>query len=129
MEEKLFGRIFLQYMRGDELSVNDGKIEKKRKNEIRSVTQMIEYFCQKKHKESYNNELCDECKSLSDYARSRTERCPFMESKTFCNNCKVHCYSPEMRKRIKEVMRFSGPRMMIYHPVMCIRHAISRSKK
>jgi nitrous oxide-stimulated promoter len=116
-------------MRGDELSVNEGKIEKKRNNEIRSVTQMIEYHCRKKHKDSYNNSLCDECKSLLDYACSRTKRCPFMESKTFCNNCKVHCYSPEMRKRIKEVMRFSGPRMMLYHPVMCIKHAVLGLKK
>lgn len=25
------------------------------------------------------------------------------KSKTFCSNCKVHCYKPAMRERIKEV--------------------------
>ncbi len=27
----------------------------------------------------------------------------------FCSNCRVHCYSPDMRQQIKKVMRFSGP--------------------
>ena len=31
-----------------------------------------------------------------------------MEQKTFCANCKVHCYKPEMREQIRKVMRFSG---------------------
>ena len=51
-----------------------------------------------------------------------------MENKTFCSNCKVHCYSPEMREEIKKVMRFSGPRMIAYHPVMAIRH-VKETKK
>ena len=53
-----------------------------------------------------------------------------METKTFCSNCRVHCYRPDMRERIREVMRFSGPRMMLYHPVMAVRHLIeSRREK
>ena len=40
-----------------------------------------------------------------------------MESKTFCSNCRVHCYCPDMREKIRMVMRFSGPRMLFYHPV------------
>ena len=26
--------------------------------------------------------------------RDSIERCPFMENKTFCSACKVHCYKP-----------------------------------
>lgn len=32
-----------------------------------------------------------------------------METKTFCSNCKVHCYKPEMREKIRDVMRFPAP--------------------
>ena len=67
-------------------------------------------------------------KKMEKYAAERSERCPFMENKTFCSNCKVHCYSPEMREEIKKVMRFSGPRMIAYHPVMAIRH-VKETKK
>ena len=51
--------------------------------------------------------------------------CPFMEKKTFCSNCTVHCYKPEMRERIKKVMKFSGPRMLLYHPFMAVWHVVS----
>lgn len=47
-----------------------------------------------------------------------------MEHKTFCSNCRVHCYKPEMREKIREVMRFSGPRMIFYHPVPAVYHVI-----
>ena len=30
--------------------------------------------------------------------------------------------------KIKEVMKFSGPRMLIYHPVIAIRHLIEDKK-
>ena len=30
--------------------------------------------------------------------------------------------------KIKEVMKFSGPRMLIYHPVIAIRHLIENLK-
>ncbi len=31
-----------------------------------------------------------------------------------------------MKEKIKTVMRFSGPRMLIYHPIMAIRHLIGK---
>lgn len=103
--------------------MNLEKIEKKRQKEVQLVSQMIELYCRGKHPGFYNGNLCPECQKLTDYARLRIDHCPFMKNKTFCNNCKVHCYSPEMRQKIKEVMRYSGPRMMLFHPIVCIRHA------
>lgn len=67
--------------------------------------------------------------ALSQYAMQRSDKCPFMETKTFCSNCRVHCYKPEMREKIREVMRFSGPRMILHHPVMAVRHVIESKKE
>ena len=100
-------------------------INKKRENEKEMVSLMIRLYCRKNHK---TKELCSECAELDRYARERSDRCPFMENKTFCSNCKVHCYKPEMREKIRKVMRFSGPRMMLYHPVMAIKHLILSKK-
>lgn len=99
-------------------------VEEKREKEKAIVLEMIKLYCRKNHK--CENELCSECKKLSEYAILRIEKCPFMETKTFCSNCKVHCYNKEMREKIKVVMRFSGPRMIFYHPVMAISHLILR---
>ena len=102
-------------------------IESKREREKRMVSRMIALYCRKNH--GTKGELCPDCAALNAYARQRSDRCPFMETKTFCSNCKVHCYKPEMREKIRAVMRFSGPRMIFHHPVAAIRHVIETKKE
>ena len=104
------------------------QIQSKRERERYIVSQMIALYCKKKHG-SQNGALCKECQTLKEYAWQRSEKCPFMETKNFCSNCKVHCYKPAMREQIREVMRFSGPRMMLYHPVLAVRHVIESRKE
>ena len=101
-------------------------IQTKREREKEVVSLMISLYCRKNHG---SKTLCPACAELERYARTRSDRCPFMETKTFCANCKVHCYKPDMREKIREVMRFSGPRMLLYHPVMAIRHRIESRKE
>lgn len=98
------------------------KENSKREREKALVSEMIALFCRKHH--HTKSGLCPDCTALNAYAQKRSERCPLMETKTFCSNCKVHCYRPEMRAKIREVMRFSGPRMIFVHPVTAIRHII-----
>ena len=99
----------------------------KREREKEMVSQMIALYCRKKH--GNKKVLCQECEELNEYARMRSDKCPFMETKTFCSNCKVQCYKPVMREKIREVMRFSGPRMIFSHPIMAIRHVIESKKE
>lgn len=100
----------------------------KREREKVLVAEMITLYCRKKHG-SKRGKLCAECEELAAYAKERSDKCPFMETKTFCSNCKVHCYKPAMREKIKAVMRFSGPRMMLSHPVMALRHVIESKRE
>ena len=101
-------------------------IQTKREREKRTVSLMISIYCRAHHGTSG---LCPECAELDAYARQRSDKCPFMETKTFCSNCTVHCYRKDMRDRIRAVMRFSGPRMLFHHPVMAIRHVIETKKE
>lgn len=71
----------------------------KREKEMRTVYEMIHLYCRKNHKEK---ELCPECLALYEYARMRIEKCPFMETKTFCSQCKVHCYKKDKREQIRK---------------------------
>jgi len=98
-------------------------LDKKRAEEKLLVSEMIALYCRKQHG-TPKGSLCPECQQLHDYALARIDRCPFMETKTFCSACKVHCYKPEMREKIRAVMRFSGPRMLLYHPILAIWHLI-----
>ena len=106
---------------------NKKDIAAKREAEKAMVSLMIKLYCNRKH--GTKKELCAECAELESYARGRSDRCPFMENKTFCSNCRVHCYKPEMREKIREVMRFSGPRMMLHHPCAALHHVICTLKE
>lgn len=96
--------------------------EEKREHEKRTVNLMIQIYCRGKHRTGKNG-LCGECRELTEYCDMRTDKCPFMETKTFCSACKAHCYSRDKREKIREVMRYSGPRMLLCHPALAVKHA------
>ena len=77
------------------------KVETKREKEKKSGAIMIKLYCKKKHRTK--DSLCQHCQQLSDYA--------------------------QMREKIREIMRFSGPRMIFYHPIMAIRHVMENKKE
>lgn len=87
---------------------------------------MIHLYCSKNH---HTKNLYPDCKELLDYAQTRSQRCPFMEKKTFCAHCKVHCYKTEMRERIRQVMRNAGPRMIIYDSKTAFWHMLCSIKE
>ena len=103
-------------------------VQTKREREKAMVSEMITLYCRKNHG-TKKGQLCEDCAALEAYARLQSDKCPFMETKTFCSNCRVHCYRPEMREKIRLVMRFSGPRMLFHHPVRAIRHVIKSKKE
>lgn len=86
-----------------------------------TVRTMITLYCHKKH-HSQGNQLCSECNELLLYAMQRLTLCRFGEDKTTCEHCPRHCYRRDYQQKIKQVMRFSGPRMIIYHPIMALKH-------
>ena len=81
---------------------------------------MIDFYCSKNH----STFLCSDCSELKEYAFQRLLLCPFNDDKPVCSNCTVHCYKPDIRQRVKDVMRFSGPRMLFRHPYLAIMHLI-----
>lgn len=101
-------------------------IESKREYEKKIVEQMIRLYCRRNHG---GKELCPECRELLAYAQERIDKCPFMETKTFCSACRVHCYQAQKREQIRKVMRFAGPRMLFIHPILAIKHLILSEKE
>lgn len=82
------------------------------------IEKMIVLYCRGHHQAT----LCPDCKALLCYARQRLDRCKFGNGKTSCRKCPIHCYKPEMKEQIRKVMRYSGPRILLYHPIVAIRH-------
>ena len=88
--------------------------------EKRTIRAMLVIYCRAHHDAE---ELpCSGCRELLDYATNRLDRCPFGAAKPTCGHCTVHCYKPAMRERVKQAMRYAGPRMLLRHPILAMGH-------
>lgn len=56
--------------------------------------------------------LCPDCASLLAHGIQKRRSCP-LDPKPTCKECHIHCYSREYRARIREIMAFSGRRMIL----------------
>lgn len=95
--------------------------------EHETILAMIKMYCQAHHNHR-KGELCAECRELSEYSYARLQHCPFQHEKPTCGNCTVHCYKADMREKARQVMRWSGPRMILKHPVKAFRHMLQARK-
>ncbi len=89
------------------------------------VNLMIDLY----YKNKVNKDKVEEKEDLKKYCEFRLSKCPFKDNKLFCSNCKIHCYDKTHQDLIKKVMRYSGPRMMIYHPIVTIKHINETMKR
>lgn len=107
---------------------------KKWKKEKKLIPVMINMYCRGNHKAERKSaglkrkEVCPDCAALTEYALFRLEKCPFKEDKGFCSFCKIHCYKPDMKEKIRLVMKYSGPRMIFTHPVFAFSHVAQMIK-
>ena len=54
---------------------------------------------------------CADCLKLLLHAASKRLICPY-DPKPACKKCATHCYAPGYREKIREVMRYSGMRLI-----------------
>jgi len=102
--------------------VQDGARPPRLARELMTIQAMVRIFCRNHHGTGANGGLCAECAALLHYAARRLDRCVFGDDKPTCANCAVHCYSESMRERVREVMRYAGPRMVWRHPILAAAH-------
>jgi hypothetical protein len=100
--------------------------------ECRTIEAMLDIYCLGQHGRSQHTmagNLCEDCQALREYARQRLDKCPYQEGKTTCAKCPIHCYRPQMRAKIRSVMRYAGPRMLYRHPLMALQHLLDGFRK
>ena len=98
------------------------------RREVRTFEAMLALFCRDRHGGG-RGALCAECDELGAYARERLARCPYGPGKPACNLCPIHCYRPEMRERVREMMRHAGPRMLLHRPVLALFHLLLDARR
>ena len=105
------------------------------RRERRTVEVMVGMYCREHHHPEFRDKsvttlkgdrLCPDCTALLDYACRRIDACRFGERKPTCARCTVHCFRAGEREDIRKVMRYAGPRMMLRHPYLAVRHLLDR---
>jgi hypothetical protein len=95
--------------------------------EQRTMDAMIAIYCRAHH--GGRRGLCADCEVLRTYSEQRLVRCPFGCDKPTCVNCKIHCYTADMRERARSVMRYAGPRMLLRHPYLALMHKLVDARR
>lgn len=106
------------------------------RREARTVELMIRMYCHDNHSPAQSSSggrrdrtLCPDCAALLDYSLLHLRGCRFGGAKPTCDCCPVHCFSPDMRDKIKTAMRYAGPRMTYRHPYLAVMHLVNRRRR
>lgn len=94
--------------------------------EFKTIKAMVIIYCHAKHK--HTPSPCSECNEFIRYANEKLDRCPYGQDKPTCNKCPIHCYKTQQRAQAKQIMRYAGPRMLLKHPILAIKHLIAEKR-
>jgi hypothetical protein len=105
------------------MTIDPPRMERERK----TIRVMIDIFCKGNH--NSKSTLCKDCQILLDYAFERLSNCPYQNDKPTCKNCVIHCYTEPEKSKFRQIMRYSGSRILFTNPVIAIQHLIDGLKK
>ena len=98
------------------------------RRELDTLQCMTDMYCAHYHAD-YDGSRCKDCESLMRYAAKRLQKCPYGEDKPTCAKCPVHCYKAEQRPKVREIMRFAGPRMTWRYPIKSLVHLFDKARQ
>lgn len=112
-------------------TANQSTTDPRIRREQKTIAAMMRLWCRDRHPAAARDDegLCADCRTLLDYAWQRLDNCPFRGGKPACNRCEVHCYGVTMRERIRAVMRWAGPRMLLPHPWLSLLHLFDNRRE
>jgi hypothetical protein len=98
------------------------KLTSGQKKDLKVIISFVRVYCRAKHDaqagvaiedlDGKETRLCRDCAALVAYALEKRRKCP-LDPKPSCKHCHIHCYSKDYRAKIKEIMAFSGRRMIM----------------
>lgn len=109
--------------------IGESRIDRTLARDLRTLARFIDVYCRHKHpdveKHAFDLKgfdfreigasapvLCRPCTMLLGHAFVKRAHCPF-NPKPACKHCQSHCYQPMYREQIREVMRFSGRKLVL----------------
>ena len=99
-------------------------MNRRQKKDIRLIGKFVEVYCDGKHRSETRDpftvpeglgerSLCPECATFLQYAITRRLKCPLEAEKPSCKHCRTHCYAKAQLAKVKEIMAYSGRKLML----------------
>jgi hypothetical protein len=109
--------------------MDTSNMDKELRRDLKTLANFIRVYCHDRHADRATElvtlathdveaihgrplELCESCRRLLAHAFTKRTRCP-MEPKPACKRCPDHCYHPTYRQQIREVMKYSGRKLVL----------------
>ena len=103
--------------------------EREVERDLKVVARFIDVYCRHQHSDANKSpmrlkthdvagiygkpvSLCAECRKLLGHAFVKRTHCPLVP-KPICKKCPDHCYVPKYARQMREVMKFSGRRLVL----------------
>ena len=113
----------------------------KLRRDLQTLVRFVTFYCDRKHRDVDKANLqlrgldvaglsrrpvalCPQCSKLLAHALVKRGRCP-LAPKPACKKCPQHCYAPPYRAAIREVMKFTGPRLILAGRLHYLAHLLS----
>lgn len=103
--------------------MNESINAKQSARDLKTLEAIGRIFCNAHHPDADRDEagLCPACRNTIDATFARTATCP-NHQRSNCEDCAVKCQRGDAQARIKEIMRYSAPRMLFRHPLMTLEY-------
>lgn len=97
---------------------------KQQKSDIKLIGKFVEIYCAGKHGASDRSTvtlpgglgsrtICPSCAAFLEYAVTKRMKCPLEAEKPTCKRCRIHCYAPQQRQLVREIMSYSGRKLIL----------------
>jgi hypothetical protein len=99
-------------------------MNKQQKKDISVIAKFVEVYCAGKHRDTARSAvalpagvgdrcLCPECASFLKYTVTKRLNCPLEADKPSCKHCRIHCYDKQHRQMVREIMSYSGRKLLL----------------
>lgn len=98
--------------------------------DLRTLQAIGSIYCRAHHADRPKNSagMCAECSATISFTHDRAANCPNNHQGN-CQDCAIKCNRGNQQQRIRAIMAYAAPRMMVRHPLMTLEYLAKKRRK
>ncbi|MGN1361014.1 MAG: nitrous oxide-stimulated promoter family protein [Eggerthellaceae bacterium] len=103
--------------------MTDPSTEKRIQRDLRTLQAIGSIYCGAHHagRPKDSTGMCPECSETILLTHDRAANCPY-DHQGNCQDCTLKCNRGDQQQRIKAIMAYAAPRMLVRHPLMTLEY-------